>query len=365
MILAVLSCVEETPFLQPQDDDANNEPSELKETFAHYEEDYGLELKTAFSIEEFSTINSGEVLHYTPTSDVEGITKLLSYMEDSVLSYFPKEFLQEYMPRTSLLVDSLNVLFTYNDTYSDPKVQWSEHRPITGYVTDQYVVLGNASSRFNPTAAELKAELISLIVERLFGNKDRLPSIADFVKVTEEAVTASGAVFYTEYGSYMGMNYPYLDGPGTSYSTSWYATSDIFTPWLGRGVLKSGRLGHVDFSDETMFGYRLTSHGFNKGTTTKDFADFTAFILTTTAAEKEAFYNNVAANDSLTQIPDSTAAKYATSNPIRLVVRDGKYYDGAFPNTGGPIGAKAIRDKVAIVKAWWQQLGLPLKEPED
>jgi hypothetical protein len=346
-----LACTEDPSVLSIQDEGTG----ELMEVVERYETEYGVRIKSDFDASDFGPVNTGRVLPYTPANDIDDIIQLLQYVEENAFSYFSKEFLNEYMPRTILLVDSLNVAFGYSDTYNTPSVEWSENRSIPGYVTDRYLVLGNASSRFDPNAEGLKEELISLVVERLLGNSDRLPSLSDFVTATENATTACGVSW-----SLARMNYPYWSGVTGSSSYDWGLESELHTRWLGYSILKSGRRGLVEFEDRTLMGIHYRVFAFDKGTAEQDFGDFTAFVLTKTAAEKEAFYAAVAANDSLQLASANIVEKY----PEFIVERNGVYYDRRWPYYGGQIGADAIKAKVAIVKAWWQQVGITLKEPE-
>jgi hypothetical protein len=353
------SCVEDPSVLSLGSEDAGA----LMEIYERYEIEYGVRIKNEFAASDFGPVNIGYELPYTPTQHVEGIMQLLQYLEENVFSYFPSEFLNEYMPRTILLVDSLNKVFEYSDTYNSPKVEWSEHRPVAGYVTDLYLVLGNASARFDPNAEDLKEELISLLVERLLCNSDRLPLLTDFVNATEDALRACKVTWQMQIGSklsFMPMNYPYWDGLSSSLFKEWNMQHASYTRWKGWGLLKPGRLGYVGFYDEIIVGIHLTEYAYDKGTVAKDFGDFTAFVLTKTAAEKEAFYAAVAAADSLPLIDSSRVE----TDPELVVERNGVYYDRRFPLYGGQVGADAIRAKVAIVKAWWQQAGITLKEPE-
>jgi hypothetical protein len=352
-----LSCKEEPSVLSLE----NEGSGALMDVLERYEIEYGVNIKSNFDATDFGPVNFGVQLPYTPAIDVEGITQLLQYFEDNALSYFPKEFISEYMPRTILLVDSLVSVYEYTDTYNDPNEERTERRPLPGYVTDRYLVLGNASQRFDPNIEGLKEEMISLLVERLLSNRDRLPKLDDFVATTENAVTACGSVWMI--GTFfLKMNYPYWDGilnvAGSSYN--WSVGYELRTPWLGYGILKPGREGLQEYSNESVIGFHIRAFSIDKGTKEKDFGDFTAFLLTKTAAEREAFYTSVAAADSLGLTDSTTFADH----PEWVVVRDGKYYDGRFPYYGGQIGADAIRAKVAIVRAWWQQLGITLKEPE-
>jgi hypothetical protein len=228
-------------------------------------------------------------------------------------------------------------------------------------VTDRYLAIGNVNTHFDTNDAGLKEELISAVVERLLSN-DYLPPLTDFVNATEDALKACKVQWQIAIGntiSLFAVNYPYWNGISSALYKTWNMEKEDYTRWLAWSVLKPGRCGYMGFNDDSKMGIRLTSYEYDKGTIQKDFGDFTAFILTKTPAEKEAFYAAVAAHN---ELPDASA-DMIEKNQDYLVYRDGKYYDGRFPYYGGEIGANAIRKKVEIVKSWWQGLGITLKEP--
>ncbi|MDR2627826.1 MAG: hypothetical protein LBC40_07310 [Dysgonamonadaceae bacterium] len=354
-MLSLWSCsTEETPFLPLEDDGA---AGELQELLRYYEREYGMVIKNEFAPTDFAPVSVGYELKYTSTTDAEGIITFLEYLEENVLSYFPKDMLYFAMPRTVFLVDELSYLFEYNDKIKPEK--WSEYRPVAaGYVTDRYLVFANASARFNPDAEGLKEELMSLVIERLVsGSIINTYPINDFAKISLDATYASG---FDPNASLTPAAIPYIDGL-TSFKTWDLITGgQAGTPWLGRGVLEPGRLGYMSFSDRMIIGLRITAYSYDKCTIAKDFADFTVFVLTKTAAEKEAFYTAVAENDELNVAePSHVEKQYAW-----VVERDGVYYDSRYPLYGGRLGADAIRDKVEFVKTWWTRVGYPLEEPE-
>jgi hypothetical protein len=201
-----------------------------------------------------------------------------------------------------------------------------------------------------------------MLVEHLLFNNS-FPSIDDFVKATEDAITACGAVWLFNIGSgttTISSNYPYWSGDKSATGTTWGLNYEDGSQWLGWSVLKPGRCGYMGYENSSYSGIKITAYNFDKGTTKKDFADFTAFILNRTAAHKEAFYAAVAAHN---ELPKAVARQIEENQPY-LVLRDGEYYDGRFPFYGGEIGANAIKIKVDIVKSWWKTLGIVLIEPQ-
>jgi hypothetical protein len=353
LLIFFASCTEETPVLEFTGDD---EDPELAELITYYETEYGVAVKYKFDKSDFRPVNVGHELTYKPTKHIDGIKNVLTYLEDSVLNFFSKEFINEKIPRNILLVDSLIVTYDYNDKVNN--VIWDKIFTIPGYVTNRYWVIGNVSERFDPNAEGLREEMTSMLVEHLLFN-NTFPLIDDFVKATEDAMTACGVswMFNT---TFLSMNYPYWTGDKSALSKQWGLDYEDGSRWLGWSVLKSGRCGALGYENSVLSGIRIEEYLFDKGTPQKDFADFTAFILNRTPAQKEAFYAAVAAHNELSK----ATASQIEANYTYLVLRDGVYYDGRFPYYGGEIGANAIRQKAEIVKSWWQTLGITLQEPQ-
>jgi hypothetical protein len=299
-------------------------------------EDNGVMFRYQFSDVDYSYDWTSSItsLSYTPATDQASIIKVIDYIEQEIFSIFPAGFIKEYMPPTILLVDSLKMLYTYDDRLSEPPVQYTYNYSIIGNVASGNMVIANVNSDFNnPPSATLKEDLISLFVERLLANS-KLPWPDEFAAVSDALFAASGLS-----SSYQ----PYWDGDFTSIK-SWGLYMADFTDWWGRAVLKTGRLGDMGYSASSMFSYIIIYYNLSKGTVGQDFGDYVAFILTKTAAEKQAFYDMVAARPLTQDVPGY--------NP-----------DPRTPQ-GGPPAVEAMKHKVQLVKNYFKEnFNVELKDP--
>ncbi|MDR3187578.1 MAG: hypothetical protein LBT94_00110, partial [Prevotellaceae bacterium] len=306
------------------------EEGALRDTMARIEVQYGVAFEWDFLATDYEPVGVGEALSYAKTADYAAILRVVQYIEKNVFCFFPESFIKEYMPRNIFLVDSLISVYRHEDAVNE--VSWQNNRAITGNITDKYLALGNVNERFNPTLA-LQEELLSLFIEYLFNN-NRMPPVPEGIKAaTEKAATDVGAIIYTN-PSRPNSNYPYLDGR----YTTWAGTGDdsTATPWLGRGILKMGRIGMTGYSRDVIYGIDLRSYSVHRGTLAQDLADFAAFILLHSPNEREAFYAQVEA--------DSRAYTYVGYPP-----------DPRFPY-GGPAGAAAMRAKDAVAQSYLKEV---------
>lgn len=295
-------------------------------------EDYDMLFRYQFSDVEYGYNWTGSItsLSYTPATDQEAIIKVIDYIEDEVFSIFPEGFIKQYMPPTVLLVDSLKMHYKHNDQLSDPVVTYEYDYSIAGNVTAGNLVVANVNSRFNnPPSATLKGELVSLFVERLLANAN--------VAWPEKFVALTDSIYGTSIPSLVyNSNYPYWDGDFSAIKT-WTALTEGYTGWWGRGILNMGRLGNMSYSGQAYGSIMITSYGYARGTAAQDFGDYVAFILTKTPAEKQAFYDTVAA----------------------VPVPDARYPEG------GPIAVSAIKRKVQLVKDYFKEnFNVELREPQ-
>jgi hypothetical protein len=298
-------------------------------------EDYGVLFRYEFTDVDYAYNWTGSIqgMPYVLATDGNAIIKVIDYIEQEVFSIFPAGFIKEYMPPTILLVDSLQMEYIHRDDAADPPVRYNVYNNILGNVTSGSLTIGGVNEHF-VGSQEIKEGLISIFVERLLANSKAFPWPDEFVKVTDDLYEqAMGGVASSTYNS----NYPYWDGDFENVGY-WSATiADGPTTWLGRGVLSPGRLGDLSYETLSLGGtvYELPTCA--KGTMGNDFGNFVVFILTKTVAEKEAFYAYV--------------ASITTNGGVR------------YPH-GGPAAAEAIKQKVQIVKNYFQEhVGIELKDP--
>jgi hypothetical protein len=208
--------------------------------------------------------------------------------------------------------------------------------------------------------------MMSLFVDRLSYNTN-LPKLDDFRQITEDATHAAGAAWEIVSGTVIGKisaNYPYWDGLASTGSATersngahWssYGSRDK-TPWLGRGIRKVGRSGCNAYTNKNLMGILLEYYSFVKATVRQDFGDFAAFVITTPAAEREAFYAQVEANKSCnygSPSQDMLSGEKPIPDHLFQVPPDTSWYDGRFPY-GGTIGADAMRQKDAYVRNYFK-----------
>ncbi|MDR1415979.1 MAG: hypothetical protein LBJ57_01010 [Prevotellaceae bacterium] len=304
--------------------------AELLDSLARFENDYGIMVAYNFKASDYSPVGTGRVLAYTPVTSKSSVLDVMHYIEENVFSFFPAGFVKQYMPSAVLLVDSLKVTYSHEDEINNEI--WEKDYTITGNITSKYLVLGNVGTRFDPEAENLQEELLSLFIEYLCANNKLPPIPAEFQKASEKAATSVGAVIYSATSSLPNTNYPYWDG-GSGF-TSWGGIGgDVpdATPWLGRGILKIGRIGRTGYERRVILGMDIAMYEFHKGTVEQDFADFAAFILSKTPTERETFYAEIEADTS-------------------VYTYDG-VGDPRFPYAG-PAGAEAMRVKDGMVKSY-------------
>jgi hypothetical protein len=313
-------------------------------------DDYGIFFKYQFPESEYSyawnTIISS--MPYTRATHEESIIKAIDYIDDEVFSLFPEGFIKKYMPPTILLVDSLKVRCQHEDQLVGETE--TVYHSIPGNITESALVIANINEKFNKPGEEytatLKEDLVSLIVERLLSNA-ATPFPDDFIRVTTDffdlkmsVITPALLIPFVK-----PMHNPYWDGdPNASMLYDrWSVEVGAAIPqtsWWGRGLVKTGRRGELSW--QLNAGTGLVYQGISRPTQAQDFGDFVAFILTKTAAEKEAFYATVAAQ------PDRSGTTA---------------YPGAFPY-GGAESLGIIKQKVQMAKDYFQtNLGVTLQEP--
>jgi hypothetical protein len=336
----------------------------LTEWFA---EEYSISFICQFDSAAYQYVSEGLPLPYTPATDSSRIKRLLYYIGDEVLNVFPARTVAKYMPPTIYLVDSLKEIYNFGDDITDPAkpVSTSWAYSITGQTTSDYLVISNAGPRFDDKKEGLREELISLFVDRLSYNNS-LPKLDDFRQITEDATQASGAVWEIVLGEVLAKqpsNYPYWDGMangsgGRSSGSNWssYGTDDK-THCLGRGIRKVGRSGCTGYSYfRSLTGDVYELYNFIKATVRQDFGDFVAFVITTPAAEREAFYARVEADKScnfITPSQDMLNGVKPFPDYYFQVPPDTGWYDARFP-FAGPLGANAMRLKDAYVKTYFK-----------
>jgi hypothetical protein len=333
LLTASLSCLEEDPLdISPIFESKIVAEGDIRDSMLRFEEEYGVAFEWSFLESDYSPVGLGLALPCTRVSDYAGVLEMAKFIEREVFARFPPGFIKEYMPRNVFLVDSLISVYTHNDEVKGE--QWEKPRSLTCNLTNKYVVIGNVNgfrdSALTPAQeAYLREELISLFVENLFNN-NRIPPIPNaFKAATEKACDDAGVVIT------MSVNYPWWEVEDGFYTWSGVGADSAATPWLGYGILKSGRMGLYAYSHRVVMSIDSESYSIHRATMAQDFADFTTFILLNPPDVREAYYGEVA---SITKV-----YTYPGYPP-----------DPRWPY-GGTAGAEAMRTKDGVVKAYWKE----------
>jgi hypothetical protein len=376
LLLLTASC-QEDPVDNPADDPINIGDTthlvpprylSLDALTAWFEQEYNIRFLCQINEESYTSVSEGVVLPYTPATDTTRVKRLLYYIGDYVLSVFPAHIVAKYMPPTIYIVDSLKAEFSLWDEQTTPgktdRRNW--FYPITGQTTGEYLVIGNAGPRFDDKKEGLREELISLFVDRLLYNTT-LPTLDNFQKFSEDATAAAGLPWETVSGGVVRkspLSYPYWDGLASATSSSAYSSGAYWDClnttdkpfWLGRGILKVGRAGYFAREYRSLVGVVVDIYELRKPTVKQDFGDFVAFIITTPPADREAFYAQVDA-DKRCQESSLNEEERSGEKPIAdykfQAPPDSAWFDARYP-FGGTLGANAMREKDAYVKAYFK-----------
>lgn len=338
LLAACPGCMEEDPVdISPLFRGKSAEEGAIRDSMMRFEEEYGVAFEWSFPETEYSPVGFGLALSHTGVSDYVGVLEMAKFVEQEVFARFPPEFIKEYMPRNVFLVDSLIWVYSHEDEVNS--VYWEKHIAISCNLTDKYVVIGNVNG-FNRAAltswqaVNLREDLISLFVENLLNNNRMPPIPSGFKAATEKACTDVGAVIYSTATNSTNINYPWWEGRPQFYTWAGVGSDSLATPWLGRGILKQGRMGLFAYDHQMLMGYDLEAYSIHRGTIGQDFGDFTASIL---------LYS-----------PDVRKENYATVEANTKMYTYAGVEESRFPYAG-PAGAAAMRTKDGIVRAYWKE----------
>lgn len=299
----------------------SDEEGPIAERISEFFEKYGLQVKYDFEDAEY-TYNWTEHISSVPytKADPNYVIRVLDYLEDEIFPVFPEGFIEKYLQPNILFVDSLSIEYSYLNSTSG--VSYTENRSISGNVTQNYLAIGRVSESFDFESEEMKEELVALLIERMMINTANWPKPQEFINVTGEKYgTFSGGIYwkgeFDDVASWIGSTMP---GSATEYFQ-----------WWNNGVLKHGRLGCVGYEYMEFWGMVFEIFSIAKGTTSQDFADYYTFITKKTAAEKEAFFADVASRES---------------------------------GAGGPAAVEKMRTKMQLVKDYFKEnFNITLQEP--
>lgn len=207
-------------------------------------EKYGCFIHYDFTKEEFTYDWS---THFTTPSyspaKTNKIVEVLDFIDEKVLSIFPLDFSQKYVPLNIYLTDTLMGLYS----------EWNGHavssKLIIGRVGEQFDILDKD---------ELRDAWISIFVERMLAVWPYPEEFADisYDGYNPSSILSNGSVITYQYVA---------------------ATTDMVAQYA---ILKFGRRGKYNSNGRNMY---TTSYA-------QDFGDYVAFIAFVKPSEKETFY---------------------------------------------------------------------------
>ncbi len=263
--------------------------------------------------------------YYVP-ADTSYVYKVLNFLEDEVFPVFGTEFIQKYMPRKIYFASEMQ----YNFYWADWDIAlfncaYDVHGTFEGGTCcPEFIMFSHCCPDFDTMDKNyLKRLYVSLICEYIYSyalNLETHPlnndKFAEFKQIGYDYTTGTdfGFMLFTMNENCTG----YYDSDADEFATGWLnlevfsddpeewkhlsfggeETWHMWNAWLGC-ELRPARIGvqqiylHPGHYDETItaaanYQYCRTSHAQALG-------DYVAFIVTTTAAEKEAFWAEVEA----------------------------------------------------------------------
>lgn len=225
---------------QPELTDKTPVDSKIKKMY----ENYGCFVHYEFTEEEFTYDWSTHFStpSYSPAK-ADKVVDVLDFIEEKVLSIFPTEFCQKYVPLNIYLTDTLMGL------YSD----WN------GHAVNSKLIIGRVGEQFDELDKdELRDAWISIFVERMLAV---WPYPTDFAIISDagynpSSILSNGTVITYQYVA---------------------ATTDMVATYA---ILKFGRRGKYNANGRNMY---TTSYA-------QDFGDYVAFIAFKKPSEKEIYY---------------------------------------------------------------------------
>jgi len=313
VVIGFLACDRSDPsdeigYLPTSDSDGSNNDSDNAAINARIEElatKYDVLIRPRFSSDEIG-YNWTSTVYLTAfpydAADMDYVLPFLDVLEE-VFELFPEGFIKKYMQTQILLCSNLrhNWRYVVDNINGIPAVK--QETPFDALITNTLVVLTDVGPEMDRMSRQqLKEKLTSVLVERMMMNTTGWPAPDDFKAVSYAYHKKS--IISTTYGIYaeVAPTSPpailayWANGTLSAATTN---TPEGFVddiegsitqercPWIQIGIFRPSRFEYYYrylSPTGTYFGYMGCPR------VEQDFADYVAFILNRTAAEKEAYY---------------------------------------------------------------------------
>ena len=273
---------------------------------------------------------------YFVPADNEYVGKVLNFLETEVFPVFGEEFISKYMPRTIYFASEMQ----YNPLYSDRQLGLGYQSKDFYYTFEggtccpQYIMFSHCCADFDTMdKTYLKRLYTSLVVEYIFTN------IANS-QLEEPTAFNQYSIDYTVGTSIIGIEFcfnrncdGYYESSADDFETGMlnynpeYDTEEeivngenmwhFATVWF-QSELRPARVGITElnrYDDETMNDpdyniYHRYASVYWRPSLAQVLGDYVAFIVTTTAAEKEAYYAEI--EDALSKADTEEGSPFPT-----------------------------------------------------
>lgn len=255
---------------------------------------------------------------YFIAADNEYVGKVLNFIETEVFPVFGADFISAYMPRTIYFASEVQ----YHPGYSNREVAFYNLAKDISFPYDggtccpEFIMFSHCCSDFDTMdKTYLKRLYISLVVEYIYTN---IANSSLEAPTTFNQYSLDYTVGADLWGSYFSMNETcdgYYDSNAEDFKTGWINDGVYFTNsfdeidngealwhmptvWF-QSELRPGRVGACEltyYDQATMDRYDYLSRYYAtyfRPSYAQVLGDYVAFIVTTTAAEKEAYYAEV------------------------------------------------------------------------
>lgn len=311
---------------------------------------------------------------YFVAADNEYVGKVLNFLETEVFPIFGNDFIAKYMPRTIYFASEVQ----YNPYYTNRGMGLVSHSKDIHYAFEggtccpEFIMFSHCCADFDTMdKTYLKRLYTSLVVEYVFSNiaNSQLEEPTEFNQYSIDytvGVDLGGLIFSVNANSdgYYSSTADDFEEGWVNYGLYWNSFDEIVngenlwhvpTIWY-QSELRPGRVGVCElnlFSSEQVaeVGYPTAYYAnYFRPSLAQVLGDYVAFIVTTTAAEKEAYYAEVEASLSLEE-----NGFFAFPPTEDYLNGSGKTKEDVLPD---------IKARVELCKEYFAQYGVTLADKQ-